>query len=97
MNTDPHPLRARRERLCAARSVVQLDLRRPAPREPGKNLAAALVPLGQLLRGDSVGTLARVEAREQRRSLHRAAADVKGPADDGAVLVGVQGDARVGS
>lgn len=89
VSTGPLLLRARRERLRATRSIVQPDLRRPAPREPRKNLAAALVPLGKLLRGDGVGALAHVEAREQRRPLHRAAANVEGPADDGAVLVGV--------
>jgi hypothetical protein len=71
---------------------VQGDLSRAAPGQASKDLAAGLVPLGQLLRGDGVGVLAGVEALEQSRALDVAAADIEGPADEGTVLVGVQDD-----
>ena len=69
---------------------MQLHLGGPPPRQPGQHLAVALVPLGQLLRGHRVGVLARVEAADERRRARGAAADVEGPADEGAVLIRVE-------
>ena len=71
---------------------MQLHLGGAAADQAGQLDAAAELPLGQLLGGDRVGVLAGVEARDEARGARVAAADVEGPADEGAVLVVVESD-----
>lgn len=86
------PLAADREGAGAAGSLVQLNLGGTAPDKAGKDRASALVPLRELLRRDSVGVAAGVEAGNERRALGSAAANVVRPADKRAVLVVVELD-----
>lgn len=85
-------LRASRESRRARSSTVQRHLGGTTTHQAGELDAAAKLPLGQLLGGDGVGVAASVEARDEGRGARVAAADVEGPADEGAVLVGVEDD-----
>jgi hypothetical protein len=59
-------------------------------------LAIALVPLRQLLAGNSVGILSVVEAADESRVSRGTAANIEGPADQGSVLVRVEDDGGSG-
>lgn len=83
---------SRRQRRLIRRHHEQLNLSGPPPLQTRDNLAPALVPLRQLLAGDCVGVLARVETLDEGRGARVAAADVEGPADQRAVLVGRERD-----
>ncbi len=74
----------------------ELDLGGAAADEAGHDLAAGEAPLGELGGEDLCGALALVEALDELGALGVAAADVEGPADEGAVLVLVELDLVVG-
>lgn len=84
-----------RKSLLARRLLSQGNLS-VTPTNKARELPLARVnPLGQLPINHSVGLLALVETFDELRSLGGAAADVKGPADQGAELVLVEGDFAV--
>ena len=68
-------------------SVVEVELGLAAASETGENLAASLVPLGQLDGDDAC--IAGVEALDKVRLAGIRAANVEGPADQGTVLIGI--------
>lgn len=84
--------------------LEQGDLGGATADKPGELDTTAELPLGQLLLGDGVGVLSRVQAGDEAGGARVAAADVEGPANEGAVLVvveghrlgGVHGDAVLG-
>lgn len=80
---------ARQSRILAV-SVKQVVLIRTTASQTGGSLAVGLVPARELLVGDSVWVLAVVEALDQSRRLHVAAANVEGPRDQRAVLVVIE-------
>jgi hypothetical protein len=67
---------------------------RPPASETRQHLSTGTVPLGQLLGGNGVGCSAGVETADERRRTGRAAANVEGPTDKCAILVGVEYDGR---
>lgn len=79
-----------RQGLLGARLLGQGDLVVAAGDEAGQDLAAAVDPLGELLAEDLVDVLALVETLDELGALGGAAADVEGPADEGAELVVVE-------
>jgi hypothetical protein len=89
------PSALRRQRGGGGGGLKQRHLGGSAPGQAGQHPPARAVELGQLLGGDGVGVLGVVETAHQRGVGHAAAADVEGPRDEGAVLVGVEAD-RVG-
>ena len=89
-------LRAGRQSRGAGSGLAESDLGGTAAGKAGQHNAAALVPLGELLGADGVGGAAGVEAVDEGGGAGGAAADVEGPADEGAVLVGVEDDAGGG-
>lgn len=75
---------------------MQINLGGTTAHQTGQDLAATLVPARQFLRSNRVGILSGVEATDQGRRAGGAAADIEGPADQGAVLVRIQDDGRGG-
>lgn len=84
-----------RERPSASSSPEKRNLRVPPPDQARQLHAAAVHPARQLLRCDRVGVLAGIEAADQRGAARGAAADVEGPTDESAVLIGVEADVDV--
>lgn len=85
-------LRASRKSLVPGSLFGESYLGSTSADESGKDLAAAVLPLGQLLGGDGVGVPAGVQTLHQGRGLGGTTADVEGPADKGTILVGVEND-----
>lgn len=89
----PHRhLGAGRQGLVRSSSLSKRHLCGATAHETRELDPSRVLPLGELLGGDGVGVLAGVEALEEGGGLDGAAAHVEGPADEGAVLVGVQDD-----
>lgn len=84
------------KRRIVGRSLEEGHFFIAAASEAGKNLSTRLVPLGKLLGGDSVGVLASVETFDELGRLDVAAANVESPADECAVLVGIEDNFVVG-
>jgi len=89
-NKTTPPLTLNRKRLGARSRLGKLNLGLAPANQTVENLAASVNPLGELLRDDLVGTLALIETLDQCRALGGAAAHIECPADEGAVLVGVE-------
>ena len=85
-------LRASRQGRGTGRRLSQRNLLSSPPSQARENNTTALVPLRQLLRNHSVGILASVKTADERRGASRSAADVECPADESAVLVGIEDD-----
>lgn len=79
------------------RCLEESDFCGPTTGKSRENLTTCKVPLGELLRGDSVGIFASIEPLEEGRAREIAAAQVEGEAGESRPLVGVEFDLDVGS
>ena len=85
------PLTLRRQRLGTPGLLSQRHLSITSTDKTREDLAAAVNPLRQLVSQHRVDVLPLVQTLDERRVLRRTAAHVEGPADEGAVLVQVEG------
>jgi hypothetical protein len=87
-----HKSALHRQRSLPTRRLKQLDLRIPPSGQTRQNISTRPIPLGQLLRRNSVGVLPVVKAPHERRATHVPTTDVERPRDKRAVLVVVEDD-----
>lgn len=75
---------------------MESNLGSTSPHETRKLDTSTKLPLGKFLLGNSVGVLAGIETADEAGALGGTAANVEAPGDEGAVLVGVESNSRVG-
>lgn len=93
LRTPHHPLRANnRQSPHTTRNLEQVHLRGPSTNQPRKNTIIAVLPLGQLLRGNQIWVLSDIQPPNKRRVPRCPTSDVERPADQCAILVVVERD-----